>query len=159
MTIAAIKPRYMPWVDLLTKVHQPILYQRDRIADILELADSLEARAAGLRKDAQRARALLLIRLLKTWSQSEVKEAAHRAESMTHPIPLHCIEDAELRGAIRALEGAQSPLDVLNLFHAQVIRQHNLLSTATEAERNDTLRRALNWWNFAVLPMLERMGL
>lgn len=38
---------------------------------------------------------------------------------------------------------------------AGIVRQHNLLSTATLEERLATLDRLLNWWNFVALPVLE----
>lgn len=150
--------RFLPWVDMLAEVGSPIIQQRDKAAALLAEADALERQAAELRRAAVAARAPLLERILKNWSLAELEQAANNAERITHPIPLHCIEDAELRNAIRALEGAQGPLDVLRLFNKTVIRQHNLMSTATDAERRATLIRALNWWNFAVVPMLERMG-
>lgn len=158
MTIAALKPRFMPWVDLLNHVDQPILNERDRLAKLLEAADTLEVQADQLRKDAHRARAVLLLHVTKNWSMDEMRAALRQAESLIHLIPLQNIEDADLRDAIRSLEGIQSPIDVLNLFQAHVIRQHNLLSTATDAERIEALRRALTWWNFAASPLMKRLG-
>lgn len=153
-----MRKKFMPWVDLLPEVGDPIRSERDKLAATLAEADALEVRAAELRRAAITARGPLLARALTLWSLAELEDAGNRAEAITHPVPLRCIEDYELRDAIRALEGAQGPLDVLRLFSQKVIRQHNLMTTATEDERSATLHRALNWWNFAVVPMLERMG-
>jgi hypothetical protein len=150
--------RFLPWVDMLAEVGSPIIKQRDQAAALLAEADALERQADELRRAAVAARAPLLERVMKNWSLAELEQAANRAESITHPVPLHCIEDAELRNAIRALEGTQGPLDVLRLYNQKVIRQHNLLSTATEDERRATLARALNWWNFAVVAKRVRQG-
>ena len=63
-----------------------------------------------------------------------------------------------LREALRALDGAPSPLEVLQAFHAgRVIRQHNLFSTATEEEQRATLHRVFDWWNYGAVPLLTRL--
>jgi hypothetical protein len=36
-----------------------------------------------------------------------------------------------------------------------IVRQHNLLSTATEEERRATIDRFILWWNFVVIPVLD----
>lgn len=57
-------------------------------------------------------------------------------------------EDTEASGmknkVLAALRAAQS-----------VARQHNLLSTATEQERSDTIKRHLDWWNHTARPVVE----
>jgi len=37
----------------------------------------------------------------------------------------------------------------------QVVQQHNLLSTASDEERRDTIARHIAWWNDVALPVLE----
>jgi hypothetical protein len=37
----------------------------------------------------------------------------------------------------------------------EVVQQHNLLSTATEAERKDTISRHIDWWNNTALPAMS----
>lgn len=39
-----------------------------------------------------------------------------------------------------------------------IMRQHNLLSTATDQERLDTIARLVNWWNNEALPALRLAG-
>lgn len=56
------------------------------------------------------------------------------------------------------VDGAPSPLEVLQAFHAgRVIRQHNLFSTATEEEQRATLHRVFDWWNYGAVPLLTRL--
>lgn len=74
----------------------------------------------------------------------------HHEESDLSPsgIPLSCIRDDGLRRSIEAAgQGTVTAQTALSLFHEQVIRQHNLLSTATDQERHATLERLLDWWN------------
>lgn len=35
-----------------------------------------------------------------------------------------------------------------------IVLQHNLLSTATDAERRATRERLINWWNYVAVPVL-----
>ena len=49
---------------------------------------------------------------------------------------------------------ASPPIQALELA-AGIVLQHNLLSTATDAERRATIDRLLNWWNFVAVPILD----
>jgi len=37
-----------------------------------------------------------------------------------------------------------------------IVRQQNLLSTATNEEQCQTLERFINWWNYIVLPLTDK---
>lgn len=37
-----------------------------------------------------------------------------------------------------------------------IVRQHNLLSTATDQERRETIARLTRWWNETAWPAIER---
>ncbi len=148
-------PPYMPWLDRLPEVGTPLLDKRDELARKLDEARALEAQAAALRDSVKEGRAELLARLMTTWSLAEIQAAYDRTESQLYPVPLATVNDAELRACISAHEGQASMHDALNLFGTQVVRQHNLLSTATDTERRATLARALDWWNLMVVPLLD----
>ena len=49
---------------------------------------------------------------------------------------------------------AQALLDALKAG-GQVVQQHNLLSTATDAERRVTLERWFTWWNDQAVPAIK----
>jgi hypothetical protein len=49
---------------------------------------------------------------------------------------------------------ALPPTQALELA-AGIVLQHNLLRTATDAERRATIDRLLNWWNFVAVPILD----
>ena len=52
----------------------------------------------------------------------------------------------------------QTAIDILKSFKSDgVIRQHNLLSTATDKERRETIKRVLDWWNFKAVPFLDKI--
>lgn len=54
-----------------------------------------------------------------------------------------------------AITGAAAPRLLYALKQAEsVIQQHNLLSTASEQERRDTISRFTNWWNTIVVPAI-----
>jgi hypothetical protein len=40
------------------------------------------------------------------------------------------------------------------LAAGNIVRQHNLLSTATDQERRETIERLIDWWNLVALPAL-----
>lgn len=47
-----------------------------------------------------------------------------------------------------------SPTELIQAAKS-IVTQHNLFSTATEAERLATLRRYFDWWNNKVVPFLQ----
>lgn len=152
------KHSFMPWIDALPEVGDKIRTTRDVLASKLAQADALEHQAASLRAEVKIGRETLIIHIMQQWTHLDLGAAAGAAgERQVNSLPLSCIQDDQLRAAIRSLEGLQSPLDALALFEQEVVRQHNLMSSATDAERMATLQRALNWWNFAVVPLMERL--
>lgn len=59
----------------------------------------------------------------------------------------------DVTGSTRVDERTQALLSALCLA-GRVVRQHNLLSTATEQERLATLARHVEWWNYVAVPAL-----
>ncbi len=55
----------------------------------------------------------------------------------------------------RVIAVAPELLAVLKEAH-NVAQQHNLLSTATDLERLQTLKRFLDWWNYSALPAIAK---
>lgn len=151
-------PTFMPWVDLLPEVGDPIRKDRDHLAAALADAELLEKRAAALRETVRAGRAALLDRILTCWTMQDIEQAATAAGELGRPFPPAFVPDPLLREALRAQDGAASPLDILRAFTAgRVIRQHNLFSTATAAERDETLHRVMDWWNYGAVPLLARL--
>lgn len=149
--------KFMAWVDRLPEVGGAITTVRDRLARELASAVELEGQAARLRARVKLERMDLVARVASQWSLLEIERASLAAEHEAHAVPLACIEDAALRAAIRGLDGASSALDALEMFYPQVVRQGNLLGAVGDVERRATLSRALDWWTFAVLPVLARV--
>lgn len=153
-----MQPDYMPWVDLLPEVGDPIRNERNKLAATLAEAEELERQAAALRAAVQEGRAALMGRIMRQWTLHDIQQAASAAGDGGRPFPAGFVNDDSLREALRALDGAPSPLEVLQAFHAgRVIRQHNLFSTATEEERRATLHRLFDWWNYGAIPLLSRL--
>lgn len=150
--------RFMAWVDHLSEVGDPILAARDRLRRSLDRAESLERQAAAVRAEVAEGRAALLRRVLDHWTVADIEAASIAAGEAGSPFPAAYVSDAELREALRALDGAASPLEILGAFHkGRVIRQHNLFGTATEAEHRATLHRVFDWWNYGAVPLLVRL--
>lgn len=150
--------RFMAWVGRLPEVGDPIQGGRDRLRGQLAQAEALERQAAALRAEVAEGRAALLRRVLDRWTVAEVETASMAAGEAGSPFPAAYVSDAKLREALRALDGGQSALDVLQTFvSGAVVRQHNLMSTATDAERRETLNRVLDWWNYGAVPLLVRL--
>ena len=153
-----MQPKFMPWVDLLPEVGDPIRNERNKLAAKLAEAEELERQAAALRAAVREGRAALLDRVMKQWTLHDIEQAATAAADRGQPFPPGFVKDGELREALRALDGATSALEVLQAFHAgRVIRQHNLFSTATEEEQRATLHRVFDWWNYGAVPLLTRL--
>lgn len=153
-----MQPNYMPWIDLLPEVGNPIRKERDKLAATLAEAEQLERRAAALRASVRAARPALMDRIIQRWTLRDIEQAANAAADRGRPFPVGYVQDAPLREALRALDGGGTPLEVLQAFHAGgVIRQHNLFSTATEEEQRATLHRVFDWWNYGAVPLLNRL--
>ncbi len=148
--------KFMPWVDFLPEIGTPILKERDKLAGVLSEADRLEQLAATLRESVRDGRAELFDGIAKRWTLFDIESAARRAGINGQPFPDGAVTDPKLREALRALDGGLFPLAALQAFESgQVVRQHNLLSTATDAECRETLDRVLTWWNLAAVPVLS----
>lgn len=153
-----MQPKFMPWVDLLPEVGDSIRNERNKLVAKLASAEELEKQAAALRAGIRAGRVARLDRIMKQWTLHDIEQAATAAADRGQPFPLGVVKDVELREALRALDGAPSPLKVLQAFHAgRVIRQHLLFSTATEEEQRATLRRVFDWWNYGAVPLLTRL--
>lgn len=150
--------KVMTWIDLLPNVDRSLLLDRDRLALKLTQACALEKHAAMLRAGAKVARALLIEQIVNRWPLQDIENAARASGECLEPFPEgYTPPDPFLRDLLRDLHVSASALDVLRAFAGgQVIRQHNLLSTATEEERRETLSRVLDWWNFGAVPVLAR---
>ncbi len=144
---------YMNWVDHLFEVGTPIRRERDKLAGMLAKAQALEIEAAGLRAAARTGRAALVANIEQRWTPAEIT-AAHRNAAREAPPSLDAVRDPQLRAQLRGLDGEASPVDLLQIF-SSLLRQHNLLSTATDAERRETLERVLDWHNHGLRPWRE----
>ena len=59
-----MQPKFMPWVDLLPEVGDPIRNERNKLAATLASAEELEKQAAALRAGVREGRAALLDRIM-----------------------------------------------------------------------------------------------
>lgn len=73
---------FMPWVDALHEVGQPIKSARDALAVKLQEADELEARARALRAEVSAGHDALLGRIMKTWTLAELERAGNIADGV-----------------------------------------------------------------------------
>jgi len=147
----------MPWIDQLSEVGDKITHERNRLAELLAKAERLEKDAGAIRAEVKADRAALVGKVAEHWSLGEIERAANAA-TQSLPVALACVEDERLRSVLMALDGGASAFDLLRAFReAGVIRQHNLLSTATAQEQRATIQRVLDWWNFGVYPLLVRL--
>lgn len=148
--------KFMPWVDFLPEVGTPILNERDRLTRKLAEAARLEKEARELRESVRQERGELFMKIAKNWTLYDLETAAKRCGTNGHPFPVEHVTDANLREALRAVDGGLTALDVLQAFErGQVIRPAGHVLTASDAECRATLQRVLDWWNVGALPVLE----
>ena len=74
-----MQPKFMPWVDLLPEVGDPIRNERNKLAAKLAEAEELERQAAALRAAVREGRAALLDRVMKQWTLHDIEQAATAA--------------------------------------------------------------------------------
>jgi hypothetical protein len=150
----------MAWIDYLPEVGDPIRRDRAKLHELAEQAAELERHAVALRGLVRAGQAELLAKVMRRWTLADIQsaaQAADRADPVT--VARAQVEDAALRERLRSLDGWHLASEALQAFDdAVVIRQPNLLGSATEEERSQTLARVLAWWNHAGRPVCERLG-
>lgn len=150
----------MPWIDKLPEVGDPILQERERLQTLAYDAQALERKALALRSQVEVGQAALLQRVTKEWTLLQIEQASNAANKDSLRAQLiDQVGDHRMREALRRLDGFHTAAEALRCFkRAGVIRAHNLCSTANEQELRDTAQRLAQWSNFALLPVLDRVG-
>lgn len=152
---------FMPWIDYLHEVGEPIRGERGKLLRLAKRAVALERDACALRQEVARGQAALLMKVMQSWTLAEIQAACEKVrdrDPMAAAMSAQ-VEDSGLRERVHALDGWHLAAEALQIFdQAAVLRQHNLLSTATEAERMQTLARVLAWWNHIGRPVCERLA-
>lgn len=143
------------------EVGGPIQRERAKLQELAQRAVDLEREACALRDQVAMGHAALLLKVMKHWTLADIQDAC---EKVRHIDPMAAIraqvDDSGLRERINALDGWHLAAEALQIFdQAGVLRQHNLLSTATEEERAQTLGRVLAWWNHVGRPVCDRLAL
>ncbi len=136
---------FMAWIDHLPEVGDPIRNARSKLQAMAAQAADLEQQAAALQAQMRVGQVDLLARVMKQWTLADLQSAANAADS-ADPLALARmqIDDDELRVKLQPMDGWHLASEALQAFGgAGVIRQHNLLSTASESERLVTLKRLL----------------
>lgn len=151
---------FMPWIDHLPEVGDPIRKERAKLLEVAEQAAELERHALALRAQVEAGQAALLTKVMQHWTLQDIQRASDRADSQNHSAALlRHIDAHKLRDALRKLDGTHLAAEALRAFHeGEVIGQHNLLSTATDDERRAALERVLKWWNLAGVPVYDRLA-
>lgn len=152
-------PPFLTWVGLLANLDPATRAERERLRGLAGEALRLEARALALRVELGRGRAALDERIAQNYSAEQIGHAKERAGGSDLPAQLRAgIGDPVLRGALVGMDEYQLGAEaVLAFYRGRVLRQHNLMSTATDAERLETLGRVLDWANTAARPVADRL--
>ena len=155
--------KQMNWICKLSEVGDPILAARARLDHLAQEAHKLEALALAMREQLVAERTGLRLRVAKHWSAQDIALAQAAAAPAPRQRPceaflLDTVDDPVMRAHLSRLDGSHLAAEALIAFHAAgVLRQHNLLSTASTVERSDTLLRVLEWWNIAARPVFDRL--
>lgn len=151
---------FMPWIDHLREVGEPIQKERGKLRELAQRAVDLECEACALRDQVAMGQAALLLKAMKHWTLADIQDACERVRGVDSAATIRTqVDDGALRERINALDGWHLASEALQIFdEAGVLRQHNLLSTATEEERAQALGRVLDWWNHVGRPVCERLA-
>ena len=154
------EPQFSAWIEHLPAVTDAIRAERDKLLSIATEAAELEQRALALRRKVGKGQTALMLRVLQEWTLEDIQNAS--AASADADAPLRAsVEDPGLRDRLTLLthDGMHLGVEALQVFdEARVIRQHNLLSTASDNERRETLGRVIAWWNLVARPVCERLA-
>ena len=152
------QPPFMPWVDHLPEVGDPIRRERAKLVEAAQEAIELERHAAALRVQVAAGQSRLLQRVMGYWTLADIQlacEAADRDDAAGAQRAR--VADPALREQLRTLDGWHLGIEALRAFHAGVILRPDLLTTGTDEERLQALVRVAAWWNFAGAPVYERL--
>lgn len=154
------KPVFMPWVDRLPDVGEAALFRRGEVYQLVREAAALERQAVTLMAQARGGQAEFLAEVMQRWTVAEIQSAALQTDPGDPAFLARAqVEDPPLRQRLFRLDGSHLASEALQAFQgAQVIRQHNLLSSASDEDRRQTLARVLAWWNHAARPVCERLS-
>lgn len=151
---------FMPWINHLHEVGDPIQKERGKLRELAQRAVDLEREACALRDQVAMGQAALLLKAMKHWTLADIQDACEKVRDIDPVATIRAqVDDSALRERINALDGWHLASEALQIFdQADVLRQHNLLSTATEEERAQALGRVLAWWNHVGRPVCERLA-
>lgn len=153
------KHPFMPWVDHLPEVGDPIRRERAKLVEVAQEAIELERHAAALRVQVAAGQVQLLQRVMGYWTLADIQlasEAADRDDAVGAQRAR--VGDPALRKQLRTLDGWHLGIEALRAFHAGVTLRPDLLTTATDEERLQALVRVVAWWTFAGAPVYERLA-
>lgn len=151
-------PGFMPWIDKLPEVGNPILDERKRLQELSFDAQALERKALAIRAQVEAGKADLLKRVTKEWTLLQIETAgnAATADSLRAQL-IEKVPDHQVRDELRKLDGFHTAGEALRCFkRAGVIRTDT--ENATAQELRESAERLQHWVSFAVLPVLDRVG-
>lgn len=151
-------PAFMPWIDKLHEVGNPILQERKRLEELSYDAQALERKALALRSQVEAGKSALLERVTKEWSLLDIEVAANAADADSLRAQLIAnVDDPRLRDALRGLDGLHTGAEALRCFQrAGVLRSD--IEQASADELRSAAVRLQQWFRFALLPVLDRVG-
>lgn len=151
---------FMPWIDHLPQVGDPIQKERSKLRELAQRAVDLEREARALREQVAMGQSAVLLKAMRHWTLADIQDACEKVRDIDPVATIRAqVDDGALRERINSLDGWHLASEALQIFdQADVLRQHNLLSTATEEECAQALGRVLAWWNHVGRPVCERLA-
>ncbi|HEP8974312.1 TPA: stable inheritance protein KleA [Pseudomonas aeruginosa] len=150
---------FMAWIDKLPEIGDPIRRERSRLLEIAEQAAELDRHAKALRDQLRQGQLTLLNRVMQHYSLGEI-EAAERQSSQDDATAalLRSMQDGQMRTALQGMDGHQPAIEALIAFrNGAVLRHPDLLNSASDEERRNTIKRLIDWWNVAARPAFSRV--
>lgn len=150
---------FMPWIDHLPEVGDPIRAERTRLRENADMALELERKAAAMRAVVEQGKAKLLTMVMKNWTLADIQEASEAA-SRRHPVrqTFNDVEDLALRECLRTLDGKHLASEALQVFQdAGVIRE--LQGELDEMALAQLAARVLAWWRHLGQPVCDRLAI
>jgi non-ribosomal peptide synthetase component F len=148
---------FMPWVQYLPEVGDPIQKRRESLTAKLNLAYLLERRAAQLVAEARAGERELTASIAENWSPREIEDAERRAGIDRQSLALATIRDDSLRVALQAGDSHLPASEAIRVFGAAEVLRIETVWNANDVERLATLDRVIAWWTFAGKPVYDRM--
>lgn len=146
--------RFMPWIDYLPEVGDPIRRRRDSLRRLAQESLAIEAQAHAMRERLRADSRELLVSVLQNWTLQQLETASRMADPRDDDKPA----STALRMFLTQTEGAPLATEaLLAIEESKMLSPVVMAGDSSDAEREQALCRLVEWWRHVGSPICARL--